>query len=230
MEKIYGYKREDGISLCELIKSKPSYSPSRLFDEYSAVSGKSKGTVRNMYYALAKVSKADKKFCDEYLDGKSLEIGKIESFADGDDLDLVKKVLNLKNQGFSVRKAVRVLANGDDKLALRYMNKYRSTIKSKPSVLDLAIEELGIEREGNSKPVEVKELVSEVQLRRLKNQINSLVFRISDKVRRENEYLKQRVSALEMQNLRLSNMLCGEKPNTVLKFFNKKGNNTEFIN
>ncbi len=231
MEKIYGYKREEVINLCEMIKSNPNYSPSKIFTEYSIISGKSKGTIRNMYYALAKLSNNDVEFCNTFLDGKPLEIGKIEGFSSGEDIGLVKKIVELKHKGFSVRKAVLRLADGNDKLALRYMNKYRSTIKAKPQIIDQVVNELGLKDES-SKPSTspMQNIISEVQFKRLKNEINNLVNKISDKVRKENEYLKQRVCVLELQNLKLNNMVYGDKSNSALKFFTRKGDSTEFIN
>jgi hypothetical protein len=110
MEKIYGFKKQDVIKLCELINDRPHVTPTRIFNEYSMQSGKSKGTVRNMYYALAKLTKEDEKFRNTYLNGQELKVGKIEGFSHGEDLDLVKKVLKLKNDGLSIRKAVNKLA------------------------------------------------------------------------------------------------------------------------
>lgn len=231
MEKIYGFKKQDVIKLCELINKNPNLTPTRIFKEYSMQSGKSKGTVRNMYYALAKLTKENEQFRDTYLNGKELNVGKIEGFSNGEDLELVKRVLKLKNEGLSIRKAVNKLADGDAKLALRYMNKYRSTLKNKPQIIDLAIKELGIKKERIAPEIRNSEMmVIEVQIAKVKKEINNLVLRISENLRKENEYLKGRVCLLELQNLKLNNLLYGEKSNSALKYFTKSSEQTPFLN
>jgi hypothetical protein len=66
MEKIYGYKEKDVFALANFIKEKGELPLSTLFERFGAINGKAKGTVRNLYYALAKKSNADKEFCQKY--------------------------------------------------------------------------------------------------------------------------------------------------------------------
>jgi hypothetical protein len=67
MEKIYGYKEKDVIGLAEFLKKKGTLNLSETFVEYGRENGKAKGTVRNLYYALAKRSNFDKEFCQNTL-------------------------------------------------------------------------------------------------------------------------------------------------------------------
>jgi hypothetical protein len=50
-------------------------------------------------------------------------------------------------------------------------------------------------------------IIKDEQFIKLKSEINSLVARISQKERKENEFLKARIRILESENLRLKNLL-----------------------
>lgn len=54
MDKIYGFKQKDVEKLIKYLDGKQGGSLSKAFEEFAAATGKSKGTVRNMYYAVAK--------------------------------------------------------------------------------------------------------------------------------------------------------------------------------
>ena len=83
MEKIYGYKQDDVELLAEYLKNRRGGSLSKAFSEYGALHNKAKGTVRNLYYALAKKSVEDEQFCNKYFDGVPIKVSKIVEF----DLD-----------------------------------------------------------------------------------------------------------------------------------------------
>ena len=223
MNKIYGYKQKDIIVLASEIKTGRHRSLTSLFKEVGKIQNKSTGTNRNMYYALAKLSKEDKEFCENYLGGKEIKVGKIKEFNSLDEKELLKNILLKKKDGYSVRRASLELSNGDSALALRYQNKYRSTIAKKPKLIAQIIAEIkdqtgdDVFEQSYAKPV-----VSEVQLTRLKNEINNLVSKVAYKEKKENEYLKQRLSILEVENARL-NLLLLEKnigsKQSALKYF-----------
>ncbi len=217
MDKIYGYKQKDVIGLAEFLKTRRGESLSQTFSNYALKSGKAKGTVRNLYYALAKLSKEDQHFCKEYLGGQPISVSPIIEFDDGEERSLIKKIISAKCDGKSVRRAINDLAEGDSKRALRYQNKYRNAIKNKPALINEIVDEL--ESEGKQiKKVFVgvdKEIsiIPEEQLSKLKTEINNLFERVSAKTRKENKFLKERIAILERENLRLMNMLYkGEKP------------------
>lgn len=223
MNKIYGYKEQDVLGLAEFLKERKNRSLTQTFEMYSLKSGKAKGTVRNLYYALAKHSNTDKEFCDKYLDGKPLSVSRIENFSETEEKELIKKVLTGRKDGRSARSVIMDLAGGDGKTALRYQNKFRNAIKNKPKMIDEVMSELDIKYD---KPLDQKSenscinLVSDVQFRRIKTEINGLVERIALKTKRENQRLKERVVVLERENLRLSTLLYSSgKSQKSLRFF-----------
>jgi hypothetical protein len=64
--------------------------------------------------------------------------------------------------------------------------------------------------------------VADVQLKKLKSEINGLVGKIAVQIRRENEFLKNRITLLERENVKLINLLYGTpNPVDIKKFFRK---------
>lgn len=224
MEKIYGYKEKDIIGLAKYLEVNKGRSLSSVFQGFADVHGKAKGTVRNMYYALAKYSTKDKEFCDKYLGGKPLSVSKIVEFDPNEEKELVKKVLSGRKEGRSARSVIMELSDGDIKKALRYQNKYRNAVKNNVRLVSEVIAELrsdGREDFIITEP-KMKETVSDVQFKRLKAEIDNLIGRISAKLRRENEYLKSRVATLELENIRLNNLLYGNnKAIDAIKFIGR---------
>ena len=222
MEKIYGYKDKDIVALAEFIKEKGESSLSNLFEKFGAINGKAKGTVRNLYYALAKKCNEDKGFCQKYLGGKPIKISKIIEFSKQDEKTLIKNIIEQKHLGRSVRSIIMDMSNGDAKLALRYQNKYRNAIKNNPSLIAEIISE--INAQGKNVCVDTakqqKNIISDVQFNKLKNEIDALVQKISSKIKKENEYLKERIARLESENLKLVSILYGaQNPTDARKFF-----------
>lgn len=236
MEKIYGYKEKDVIGLANFLNQKENLTLTEIFEKYSAYSGKSKGTVRNLYYALAKASVKDTEIRDKYLGGRVLEVSPILTFDKTEERELIKNIFIGKSQGKSVRSVINQMANGDSKLALRYQNKFRGALKNNPVLIDQVITEVNATLVGNSKPLETvtqktpKEVFGEMQFNRLKTEINLLVNKISQKEKRENAWLKDRVASLEMENIRLKTVLYGSPRGSALDYFSsnrKNGKNGE---
>lgn len=210
MENLYGYKEKDVLLLAQFIKNRKD-SLTEQFNEFSKATGKAKGTVRNLYYALAKKSNEDKDFCDKYLNGNSIKVNTSKGFSSEEERALVKQIIILKNSGISVRKAISELAKGDIKLALRYQNKYRNFVKNNQLELEQILleikREIGVDIKMQKEDRQVA--FNEVQFRRLKNEIDLLVKRISKDIRDENEKLKTKIEFLENENLKLSRLLYG---------------------
>ncbi len=203
MEKLYGYNANDVYGLMALLKEKKNKSLSDVFREYSAKSGKSEGTVRNVYYGVIKSINSDKELLEKF--GLSeIKVNSPKTFSDTDERQLVKKILELKKQGYSVRRAVTTVANGNAKLALRYQNKYRNVLSKKPKLVSDVVAELG---DTSLSTARTTANVSEFQMQKLKKEINGLVERISESLRKENEKLKKRVGDLQIENLRLKSLL-----------------------
>ena len=233
MDKIYGYKEKDIIGLAQFLKQNDTQSLSAIFEKYAVINGKAKGTVRNLYYALAKKSNSDKQFCDKYLNGKPLIVSKIVEFNQLEERELIKKVLLEKQKGRSVRATIMEIANGDGKIALRYQNKYRNAIKSKPKMIAEIIEEIKSEGyfvQTSEEKTEIKNIISQAQYNRLKAEIDNLAQKISLKLRKENEYLKERINLLESENLKLITLLYDNGKNNGAKKYFKEKKIKQFIN
>ena len=122
------------------------------------------------------------------------------------------------------------LSNGDGKLALRYQNKFRGALKNKPRLVAEIVEEMkseGITVSTLSATDRVQSAISEVTFNRLKREVDDLVNKISLKTRKENEYLKERITALERENARLINLV--QTTSSAEKFF-KNRERKEFVN
>ncbi len=224
MVRIYGYRQNDILGLIKFVKENEGIPLSQIFLLYGNKIGKAKGTVRNMYYALAKYSTTDKDFCEKYLDGKPIRVEKIVEFKSEEEKELIEKIISATNGGRSVRSVITELAGGDMKLALRYQNKFRNVLKIR-SELKERVENSRIYSfvEPNKKTVKV----NEVSFKKLKTEIDNLINRISGKLRRENDYLRSRIAVLETENIRLRNILYGNsKVADAVRFANRTKDET----
>ena len=233
MDKIYGYKESDVIGLAEFLMKKEEASLSSVFEQYGAMHGKAKGTVRNLYYALAKKSIADKEFCQKYLGGKPIKVSKSIEFDEKEEKQLIKTILCSKTEGNSVRAIILQMAGGDAKKALRYQNKFRNALKNKPDLVAKIINEIQSEGKKVNFNLQKKSSItniSEEQFGRLKFEIDGLVQKIASKIKKENEYLKQRIGILENENLKLIALLYGNESSGDARRFFKSGTKKQFIN
>lgn len=232
MEKIYGYKKCDIEGLIECLKQNQNAPLSKVFEIYAEKTGKSKGTVRNLYYALAKASSQDQEFCDIYLGGNALSVQKIAPFSSDEEQKLIKNILLEREQGKSVRSIILKMADGDARLALRYQNKFRNAVKNKPETVRCAVDEL--KGQGNNisefKFCKPNALVSDGQINALKKEIDALFERVSLKLKQENQSLKERVLTLENENMRLLSFIkCGTSSDT-LEYFSNGGEEKDMLN
>ena len=213
MEKIYGYKTDDVKLLAEFLKTRGNGSLTKAFSEFGAKFGKAKGTVRNLYYALAKKSVEDNEFCQKYLDGEPIKVSKIVEFNEKEERELIRKVLLDKASGKSVRSSIMDIANGNAKVALRYQNKYRNALKNKPELFNSVVKELSdsgynvSDLDGFNAPY--KHCQNDAQINKLKQEIDGLVGKIALNFQKENKALKERVCSLEKENLKLLKIIYG---------------------
>ena len=215
MEKIYGYKQEDLIALAKIVSQKKHQTLQSVYESFSKQYQKAKGTVRNLYYALIRYAKDNAEFCNQYLGGTIPKVSKIETFSKEKENWLMEQVKWGIEQGKSVRLTVLDLAKGDAKLALRYQNKYRSTLAKKHvKASDIKQESL------NDKALQGSYTIPESLLKKLKKDINALVDKISYKEKRENQYLKKRIAFLEAENLKLCKLVYGDSiESSAVKYF-----------
>ena len=203
MDKLYGYKEKDVVNLIKFIDEKKGKPLTTIFAEYGEKNKKTKGTVRNLYYAIAKVSNKDQEFCDKYLSGKAIEACEIQKFSATQEKELIKKVLIALGKGQSVRNTVLTLANGDCKLALRYQNKYRNALKKSRKEVEEILCELKNEGIATKNPYCKRTAINDFQLIRLKQEIDQMVKRIAQEEKEKNAELEQKICALELENFRL---------------------------
>ena len=102
-----------------------------VFDRMGETLGRKPNSIRNFYYAQVRAQSQDM--------GRALPF---ETFSQDEVEQLIKSVLTARAQGMSVRACVRRLAGGDRTLMLRYQNKYRSTIRTRPELVHRIMDRL----------------------------------------------------------------------------------------
>lgn len=187
MNKINGYTKEEAGSLvkyvCEgKIKGK---TLTRIFEEYANDTGRAKGSVRNYYYALLK--RSDDEEVKKLLDGTELKAESITPFSEEETDKILRAILREKSKGVSVRRAVLNLAGGDDKLMLRYQNKYRNVLAKQPERIERIMKECGMEYTPEGQ-------------KRIEDKINDLYDKLTQSLRAENERLTAIVRKLSDEN------------------------------
>lgn len=187
MNKINGYTKEEAGSLvkyvCEgKIKGK---TLTRIFEEYARDTGRAKGSVRNYYYALLKHS--DDEEVRKLLEGTELKAESITPFTEEETDKILRAILREKSKGLSVRRAVLNLAGGDDRLMLRYQNKYRNVLAKQPERIERIMKECGMEYSPDGQ-------------KRIEDRINDLYDRLTQSLKAENERLTAIVRRLSDEN------------------------------
>lgn len=189
MEKINGYTKEEAQGLVKFVCEKRAQGKSLtgIFDEYARRAGRARGSVRNYYYALLKSEDAAAK---EILKGTSLRAEEVKPFTDEETDKILKAILLAKSRGISVRRAVLNLANGDDKLTLRYQNKYRNVLAKQPQRIERLMTEEGYN-------------VTDEEKRRIEQKINDLYEGLNSGLKEENKRLTTVVKRLMDENFLL---------------------------
>lgn len=187
MNKINGYTKEEAESLVKYVCEGKGQGKTltRIFDEYAKRTGRARGSVRNYYYALLKSSDDDR--VKELLRGTELKAEAIKPFSEEETDRILKAILTQKSRGVSVRRAVLNLAEGDDKLMLRYQNKYRNVLAKQPERIKRLMRECGLESsDEGQKAIEEK--------------INQLYDRLTASLKEENKRLTAVIKRLTDEN------------------------------
>ena len=192
MDKINGYGIQEAKALIDFVSEgkKRGESLSRLFGEYGKRCGRASGSVRNYYYQFLKSEDARAK---EILRGKRLRAEKIRAFTDAERDEMLKKILSERSNGYSVRRSIANICAGNEKLMLRYQNKYRNLIKKQPALIEETAKEMGLETVMPARR-------SDFLQRRLEREINDLYDRLAVALREENDRLKKAVERLTEEN------------------------------
>lgn len=189
MNKINGYTEEEAKSLVQYIcdGKNSGRTLSGMFESYAKKTGRAKGSVRNYYYALLR-SGADKRV-EDLLNGTGLKAEKIMQFSEEETDIMLKAILTQKSRGVSVRKAVLTLAGGDDKLMLRYQNKYRNILTKQPERIERLMRECGLA--GGA---------TDEARKRIEDEINGLYDRLATSLKEENKRLTAVIKKLTDEN------------------------------
>ena len=198
MNKISGYTEEEARSFVQYMYAgrRAGRTLSSLFEGYAAKSGRAKGSVRNYYYALLRST--GNKEVKKLLRGTDLKAEPIRAFSEEETDRVLRSILTEKSKGISVRRAVLNLAGGDDKLMLRYQNKYRNVLTKQPGRIRQLMRECGIpEEEGAAQ-------------KRIEKEIDGLYDRLASSLKSENERLQATIKRLTDENallrLRVKNL------------------------
>ncbi len=168
MEKIYGYNKDVLEKLNRYVEKHNGEKKVDIFNAFAKRYKRKSGSVRNMYYALAKQK------------GFENSVRKIIAFDKGAEDKIISHVLIAKSKGVSVRKALIELANGDMKLYLRFQNKYRAILKKDKKRIDdalLMLKATGKINEEYWATEEVKKRISPVVFDKLSKEIENLLLR-----------------------------------------------------
>ena len=187
MAKINGYSREEAESFVKYICRGKGQGKTltRIFEEYAAATHRAKGSVRNYYYALLKST--DNAEVREILKGTSLRAEDVRPFTDEETDKILREILRQKSRGVSVRRAVLNLADGDDKLMLRYQNKYRNVMSKQPERIERLMKECGLDSSDGGRQA-------------LEDKINSLYDRLNSSLKDEVKRLTALVKKLTDEN------------------------------
>ena len=197
MNKINGYTEEEARQLVEYVaEGKKRGQPlTGLFEGYAKKTGRAKGSVRNYYYALLRTTGDSR--VKQMLRGKGLHAEKIIPFSEEETDKILREILIQKQKGISVRRAVLNLSGGDDKLMLRYQNKYRNVLTKEPQRLERLMRECGLDSRDEVRA-------------RLEEEINGLYDRLAESLKNENKKLTLLLKRLTDENallkLQIKNM------------------------
>ncbi len=203
-----GYREsqtKDLISLA-LEGQEKGVSLSKVFEDYSKKCGKAKGSVRNYYYFLVKEAKENDELLQKYPELGKLTSVKNVSFSKKEEQALLDAVNEGVMQGKSIRRTIMELSCGDQKLALRYQNKYRNLCK-------------------NIAPK--KAFPKDKLLNELSEKINNLVEKIGRSLREENAKLEKKNQELILENKRLKKQIS---MGIIEKYFEKNSSTNFSVN
>jgi len=131
-----------------------------VFDSLALELGRKPNSIRNFYYAQMRSA-------DGNGMGRALPF---ETFSPDEVTQLLRHVLTARAQGMSVRACVRRLAGGDRTLMLRYQNKYRSTVRTRPELVRKVMDQLSAEGVPYVSPYAQEETEAESPLPRMRMQ------------------------------------------------------------
>lgn len=180
-----------------------------VFKEIAKKYNLSAGSIRNIYYLRLKNKSTSE-----------LTAKKIVPFSKEEEEEILRRILIARGKTNSMRSAFLTVANGDEKLALRYQNKYCNMLKKQRGNI---LREILLQKKEFGKcfnPYLNKREREEKN--KLEKEIEELVFVISEKCKKENDLLKQKL--IRYQKLTSGNELFDKEEKIqrgVSSFFEK---------
>lgn len=198
MDKINGYSAQEAEGLVEYISEgkRAGKTLTSLFMSYGNRHGRASGSVRNYYYQLLKTKDEKAK---RILRGKGLRAEKIKEFTESETDEMLRNILIERSKGVSVRRAIQKISNGDDRLMLRYQNKYRNMLKKQPERIRETARDMGLDELVVLKSSAARNNKDFLE-RRLEKEINDLYDRLALSLKNENERLKETLRQLNEEN------------------------------
>ena len=187
MAKINGYSREEAESFVKYICQGKGQGKTltRIFEEYAAATHRAKGSVRKHFFGAFK--KPDNGRGGEKTKRTNPRAEDVRPFTDEETDKILREILRQKSKGVSVRRAVLNLADGDDKLMLRYQNKYRNVMSKQPERIERLMKECGLDSSDGGRQA-------------LEDKINSLYDRLNSSLKDEVKRLTALVKKLTDEN------------------------------
>ena len=198
------FKKNEAKKLFDFIKEKSESNTSltKSFKEYAIMTDRAQGSVRNYYYKTIKECKDNEKLRQKLGVSKEMFPIFVKEFNESESVELLTIVLKGIANGKSVRSVISTLANNNDKLALRYQNKYRNLLKTqKPLVLKIAKK---IRCKDGSIVNPYKEENDEIK--KIEQEIDCLIKKIFNSLKEENELLNEKIIKLTEENQKLKNL------------------------
>ena len=133
MEKCFCYWQDEEVkTLFKFVEVKKSEGKPliKIFNEFAKMVGRQQNSVRNYYYNEIKNLQNDEK--RKKMLGVNLNLHlakKPQHFSKLEEKNILNKINELINKGYSVRRACLTLAGGDATKMIRYQNKYRTSLK-----------------------------------------------------------------------------------------------------
>ncbi len=195
------FKESELKKLIDYVKENENKGLTKIFKEYAEISGRAQGSVRNYYYKTLKECKTNEKLRKKLGISNEMFPSFILEFKTSEAEELLRIVLSGIASGKSVRAVISKMANGNEKLALRYQNKYRNLLKNDKALV-LKVASKIADKNGNTiNPYKTETENSEYK--KLESEIDGLIKRLIKSLKEENESLIEKIEILKKENEKL---------------------------
>ncbi len=184
-----------------------------IFNEIAKKYSFSAGSVRNIYYARLKKKEV-----------AGLSTKKILPFSAEEEEEILRKILIARGETTSMRSAFLKAAGGDERLAMRYQNKYCNMLKKERATV---LREILLQKKEFGKCFNPYADRREKERRtKLEREIEDLINSIYEKCKKENDLLKQKL--IQYQKISMGASFLGKQDKVqkgIASFFEKRSKN-----